>query len=108
MVATHTHTQPFFGSLDFVQDNLGELVPEKRSPAHIYCGHQSSLICFLRLLWSMASSLFNLRAWQSFSIISVQVFVGCHYSHLWTDRWHKWKFYDLSHKRFALWSDALI
>jgi len=25
---THTHTQPLYSSLDFVQDNLGELVPE--------------------------------------------------------------------------------
>jgi len=24
-----THTQPFYGSLDFVQDNLGEPVPEE-------------------------------------------------------------------------------
>jgi len=26
---TQTHTQPFYGSLDFVQDNPGELVPEE-------------------------------------------------------------------------------
>jgi len=32
-------------------------------------GHQSSLICFLHLLQSMASSLFNLHAWQSLSTI---------------------------------------
>jgi len=25
---THTHTQPFYGSLDFVRDNPGEPVPE--------------------------------------------------------------------------------
>ena len=25
----HTHTQPFYGSLDFVWDNLGEPVPEE-------------------------------------------------------------------------------
>ena len=43
---------------------------KKHSPTHTYCGHQSSLICFLHLLRSMASSLFNLRAWQSFSTIS--------------------------------------
>jgi len=29
--------------------------------------HQTSFINFLHLLWSIASSLFNLRAWQSFS-----------------------------------------
>jgi len=34
----------------------------KHSPTHTYCDHQSSLTCFLHLLWSMASSLFNLRA----------------------------------------------
>ena len=26
---TFTHTQPFYGSLDFGRDNLGELVPEE-------------------------------------------------------------------------------
>ena len=25
---THTHTQPFYSSLDFVRDNLSEVVPE--------------------------------------------------------------------------------
>jgi len=47
---------------------------KKHSPTPTYCGHQWSLIWFLHLLQSMASSLFNLRAWQSFSTISVQVF----------------------------------
>ena len=42
----------------------------------MYCGHQSSLICFLHLLRSMASSLFNLHGRQSFCTISVQVFFG--------------------------------
>jgi len=27
-VTTHTHTQPFYGSVDFVRDNPGEPVPE--------------------------------------------------------------------------------
>ena len=40
---------------------------------HTYGGHQSSPICFLHLLWSMASYLFNLRASQSCRI-SFQVF----------------------------------
>ena len=31
-------------------------------------------------LWSMASSLFSLHAWQSFSTISLQVFFGLRYS----------------------------
>ena len=41
--------------MDSVQDNPGEPVPEKTF-TH-YRGHQSSLICFFHLLWSMASSL---------------------------------------------------
>jgi len=31
----------------------------KHSPTHTYHGHQSFLICFLHLLWSMISSMFN-------------------------------------------------
>ena len=49
---------------------------KKHSPTHTYHGHQSSLICFLHLLQSMASSLLNLHAWWSFSTISLQVFFG--------------------------------
>jgi len=52
------------------------LYQKKHSLTHTYCGHQSSLICILHLLRSMASSLFNLHAWQSFSTISLQVFFG--------------------------------
>jgi len=44
---------------------------KKHSPTHTYCVHQSSLISFLYLLWSMASFLFNLCAWQSFRTISI-------------------------------------
>jgi len=55
---THTHTQLFYGSLDFVRDNLGEPVPEETF-THTCRGHQSSLICFLHLLQSMAFSLFS-------------------------------------------------
>ena len=35
---------------------------KKHSPAHTYRGHQSSLICFIHLIRSMASSLFFPRA----------------------------------------------
>jgi len=28
-LSTHIHTQPFYGSIDFVWDNPGELVPEE-------------------------------------------------------------------------------
>jgi len=45
----------------------------KHSLTHTYPDHQSSFIGFLHLLRSIASSLFNLRARQSFSKISVKV-----------------------------------
>ena len=48
----------------------------KRSPTHTYQDHQLSFICFFHLLRSIASSLFNLRARQSFCTTSVQVFFG--------------------------------
>ena len=49
---------------------------KKHSPTHIYRAHQSSLICFIHLIRSMTSSLFNPCTWQSFSTISLQVFLG--------------------------------
>ena len=49
---------------------------KKHLPTHTHHGHQSFLICFLHLLGSITSSLFNLRACQSFSTISLQVFFG--------------------------------
>jgi len=49
---------------------------KKHSPTHMYHGHQSSLICFVHLIRSTASSLFSPHAWQSFSTISLQVFFG--------------------------------
>ena len=61
--------------MDFIRARVSRC-QKKHSPTHTYRGHQSSLICFLHLLWSMASSLFNLRAWQFFSTISLQVFFG--------------------------------
>jgi len=51
---------------------------KKHSPTHTCYGHQSSLICFLHLLQSMASFLFSLHAWQSFSTISLQIFLAWH------------------------------
>jgi len=77
--------QPFYSSLDFVWDNQGEPVPEetfKHSPTHTYHGHQSSLIRILHLLRSMASSLLNLRAWQSF-------FDNLSPSFLWSTSWSR-------------------
>ena len=62
--------QLFYGCLDFVRDNPGELVPEE-SFTHYSCrSHQSSVICFLHLLRSMASSMLNIHACQSFCTIS--------------------------------------
>ena len=40
---------------------------KKHSATHTYSGHQSSLICFIHLIRSMASSLLNLRTWHSFA-----------------------------------------
>ena len=49
---------------------------KQHSPTHTYRGNQSSLISFFHLLRSMASSLFNLHAWQFFFTISLQFFFG--------------------------------
>jgi len=63
---THTHTQPFYGSVEFVRDNPGEPVSEETF-THSHSSWSSIIsICFLHLLRSMASSLFNPRAMQSF------------------------------------------
>ena len=45
---------------------------KNHSPTHTYHGHHSSLICFIHLLWYMASSMFSPRTKR----ISVQVFFG--------------------------------
>ena len=73
----HTHTQPhnrFMALWTLSRTTRVSRYHKKHSPTHTYRGHQSSLICFIHLIRSMASSLFNSRAWQSFSTISVQVF----------------------------------
>jgi len=43
---------------------------KNHSPSHTYRGYQSFLICFLHLLRSMASSMLNIHACQSFCTIS--------------------------------------
>ena len=43
---THTHTQPFYGSVEFVQDNPGEPVPEETFTHYSHRSHQSSLSAF--------------------------------------------------------------
>jgi len=69
----YTHnTQPFYGSVEFVQDNPGEPVPEETF-THSHSSWSSIIpICFLHLLRTMASSVFNPRSLQSFSTISLQ------------------------------------
>jgi len=58
--------------VEFVRNNPGEPVPEETF-AHSHSLWSSIIpICFLHLLRSMASSIFNPRALQSFSTISLQ------------------------------------
>ena len=74
---THTHTHNRFTALWILSGTTWlSRCQKKHSPTHTYHGHQSSLICFLHLLRSMASSLFNFCVWHSFSTISLQVFFG--------------------------------
>ena len=68
-----THTQPFSGRLSRTT-RVGQY-QKKHSPTDTNPDHQTSFINFLHLLRSIASSLFNLRAWQSFSTISLHSFV---------------------------------
>ena len=49
---------------------------KKHSPTHTHPDQRASFIVFLHLQRSMASSLFNLRAWQSSRTTSFQVFFG--------------------------------
>jgi len=64
---THTHTHNHFTALWILSGTSRvSRYQKKHSPTHIYRGHQSSLICFIHLIWSTESSLFNLQAWQSF------------------------------------------
>jgi len=60
----------------FVWDYLVEPVPKETFTHSHLPDHQSTFICFLHLLWSIASSLFNLCAWQSFCTTSLQVLFG--------------------------------
>ena len=66
LIRTHTcNTQPFYGSVEFVRDNPGEPVPEETF-THSDSSWSSIIpICFLHLLRSMASSVFNPHALNS-------------------------------------------
>jgi len=70
-VHTHAHTQ-ILQLTGFSQGRPRWAIPEETFTTHTYRGHQSSLIYFLYVLQSMASSLFNLRAWKSLFTISLQ------------------------------------
>jgi len=77
-VTTHTdtHTQPFNSPLPGTTW-VGQY-QKKQSPTHTHSNHQTSFINFIHLhvLRSIASSLFNSRAWQPFSTTSLQVLFG--------------------------------
>ena len=72
----NTHTQPFIGLLS--RTTRVGLYLKKHSPTHTHPDDQTSFIIFLHLQWSMASSLFSLRAWQSSRTTSLQVLFGPH------------------------------
>jgi len=73
----HTQTHNHFTAIWILSGTTWVSQYQKKySSTHTYRGHQSSLICYLHLLRSIPSSLFNLHAWQSFSTISLQVFFG--------------------------------
>jgi len=54
-ITNHTHTQPFYGSLDSVRDNPGEPVPEETLTPIMVNSRHSSPICFR-----------NIFPWRSF------------------------------------------
>jgi len=61
---THTHTQPFYGSLDLFGITQVSRYQKKHSSSHsiVVINRPFS---FIHLTWSMASSLLNLRAWYT-------------------------------------------
>jgi len=69
---THTHTHDRFMAFWIFSGHWGSA--GTRRNIHPL----TPLICFLHLSWSMASSLFTLHAWQSFTTISLQVFLAGH------------------------------
>jgi len=75
---THKHTTVLLLS-GFCLGQPGWASTRRNIHPLTYHGHQSSLICFVHLIRSIASSLFSLGAWQSFSTISA--------SFLWCTSW---------------------
>ena len=74
MVNTHTQPQPFNVPLSGTT-RVGRY-QKKHSPTHTHLDHQPSVINNLHLLRSTALSLFNLRAWQSFSTMCLHILFG--------------------------------
>ena len=72
--ASITHTQSFNEPLSGTI-SIGWYQKE-HSPTHTHHVRRTSFINFLHLLRPIASSLFNLHAWQSFSTTSLQVLCG--------------------------------
>ena len=71
----HTHTHNRFTALWILSGTTHvSRYQKKHSPSHNYRGHQSSFICFIHLIRFVASSLFNLHAWQSFFSQSLSKF----------------------------------
>jgi len=70
---THTHTQPFYGPLSGT--TRVSRYHKKHLPTH-HPDHHSIFISFFHLPRSTASSLFKLRAWQSFCTTSFHVLSG--------------------------------
>ena len=71
---THTHKQPFNGSLS--RTTRVCRYQKKHSPTHTHPGHRTSFIIFLHLLRSTASSVFSLWPRQSSLTTSLQVLFG--------------------------------
>ena len=71
------HTQPFYGSVEFVRDNPGEPVPEETFTHYKHRGHQSSLSAFsiyydtwhppysIRVLYSLFQNLSPSFLWST-------------------------------------------
>jgi len=69
----HEKTQPFYGPSS--ETTRVSWYKKKHSHTH-HPGHHQIIIGFFRLLWSIASSLFKLCAWQSFCTTSVHILFG--------------------------------
>ena len=69
----NTQQQPFYGPLSGT--TRVSRYQRKHSPTH-HPDHHPVFISFFHLPWSIASSLFKLRAWQSFCTASFHVLFG--------------------------------